>query len=93
MRVTTDGVCSQGNDICNTCIKDNTECVFKKALSNYHSGVDISLSLMLTNCPEYISSNRISWNDFGGIGITDGPYATLNPNVVVRLNTGERDNE
>ena len=88
MQVTRDGVYSSGSDVCGTCSKDDTECVFKKALSNYHGGGDIPLSLMITDCPEYRRTenrnDRILWGDFA-----DSVYTTLNPNVTVRLNTGE----
>lgn len=68
MRVTRDGLCSSEGDLCARCVKDITECVFKKALSNYHSGGDIPLSLRLTGCPEYSMvhdvNDEISWGSF-----------------------------
>lgn len=86
MRVTIDGISTQCSDLCETCAKDNSECVLKKALNNYHGGGDIPLTLMLMDCPEYIRTrNRntgITWSDFD-----DRVCATLNPNATVRLNT------
>lgn len=67
MQVTIGGVYTSAGDLCITCSKNNTECVFKKALSNYHGGGDRLLSLILTNCPEYIEPIR-----------TDSHYYTLN---------------
>lgn len=100
MQVTRDGVYSNGSDLCSTCLNDNTECVFKKALNNYHGGGDMPLSLMIMDCPEYRRTenryNRISWGDFDDrvsreISAQFNPHVTLNPNVTVRFNTGETD--
>ena len=86
MQVTRDGVHSHGSDLCSTCVKDNDVCVFKKALGNYHGGGDMPLSLMITDCPEYIRTEnrhaRISWYDFNEI------EQRFNPNATVRFNTG-----
>lgn len=92
MQIDRDGIHTYCGDSCITCSKDNTECVLKKALSNYHNGGDISLSLILTNCPEYrmieYRNDRISWEVPNEMRTTtDGPYVTLNPNVTVRFNT------
>ena len=94
MQVTSDGVYSHGSDLCSTCVKDNDECVFKKALKNYHNGGDTPLSLMINDCPEYRRTEnrnaRIQWNDFNYVVSSGDTYcATLNPNVTVRFNTGE----
>ena len=90
MQVTKDGVCSGISDICGTCSKDNTECVLKKALSNYHDGGEIPIRLMIMDCPEYKrtenSDDEISWGDFD-----NRIHTTLNPNVTVRFNTGVTD--
>ena len=80
MQVTRDGVHSNGGDLCITCVKDNDECVFKKALSNYHGGGNHDISMILTDCPEY---SRV---DF------ESPLTvTLNTNAFVRINTGSNE--
>lgn len=85
MRITRDELHTSVGDLCTTCTKDIGECVLKKALSNYHSGGDISLSLILTGCPEYrrteSQNTEILWDDFMTA------HATLMPNEVVRFNT------
>lgn len=90
MQVTRDGVYSNGSDLCSTCVKDDDQCVFKKALSNYHGGGDMPLSLMIADCPEYIRTEnrnaRISWFNFNEV-TPRSDSVTLNPNVTVRLNT------
>lgn len=85
MLVTKDGVNSNGNDLCGTCCKDITECIFKKALNNYHDGGEIPVRFILLNCPEYRMvyerNDRITFEDF------EAYTTTLNTNVNVRVNT------
>ena len=68
----------------------------KKALSNYHGGSDMPLSLMIADCPEYIRTEnrhaRISWYDFNEVvPRSDSDCVTLNPNTTVRFNVGVTD--
>ena len=94
MRVTKDGVCSSGSDICGTCSKDDTECVFKKALSNYHDGGEIPIRIIVMDCPEYrmVDEREIDMDCFTNeIRTQFNPHATLNSNVTVRINTEVTD--
>ena len=58
MQVDINGVHTYNHDLCSTCVKNNNECVFKKALSNYHGGGYMPLMLRLTGCPEYIRTEN-----------------------------------
>lgn len=91
MQVTKDGIYSIGSDLCGTCSKDDTGCVFKKALSNYHDGGEIPIRLIVMDCPEYrmVEEREIDMNDFSGEVMAQfNPHATFNQNVTVRFNTG-----